>query len=421
MSRLSRIGVLFSGLILFCTIKAQYPTGDREVFMHPAEFDRQEAVWIGARPSENGHPTLDVVIQMIKALAPHVRIKLMVADDEAKTNVQRLLRENGIDQSQVDFWTTASSPTRWYRDVGAIFLRGSQGHLKAVDFNFNCYGNCLPGSDEARKKEGIDREIAKIAGVPIVRSELVTEGGAHDFNGRGVMIANETLELGRNPNMTRDQIEAELKRALGQKKVIWLQQGIAEDDAPRYGPLFGNVYPTGDTGGHVDEFCRFVDRHTVLLASVTPAERDSDPVMKINYDRMEENYRILKSATDQDGRAFRIIRVPAADIISETFTIEPGDAGPLDFFHGSKPGETVKILIAASYLNFFISNGVVLISRYWKSGRPNSTRQKDETVKRLMRRLFPGREIIQIDAENLNFGGGGMHCATQEQPAAVGH
>src|SRR6478672_11845604 len=94
MSRLSRIGVLFSGLILFCTLKAQYPTDHREVFVHPAEFDRQEAVWIGARPSENGHPTLDVVIQMIKALAPHVRIKLMVADDEAKTNVQRLFREN---------------------------------------------------------------------------------------------------------------------------------------------------------------------------------------------------------------------------------------------------------------------------------------------------------------------------------------
>jgi agmatine deiminase len=288
--------------------------------------------------------------------------------------------------------------------------------LKAVDFNFNCYGNCQPGSDEARKKEGIDREIAKLAGVPVIRSELVTEGGAHDFNGRGVMIANETLELGRNPNMTRDQIEVELKRVLGQKKVIWLKQGIAEDDAPRNGPLFGDIYPTGDTGGHVDEFCRFVDSRTILLAAVTPAERDADPVMKINYDRMEENYKILQRATDQDGRHFRIIRVPVADIISEKLTINASDVDALKFFHGSQPGKTITTLLAASYLNFFISNGVVLISKYWKPGRPRSTKQKDEAVRRLMQRLFPDRKIVQIDAENLNYGGGGMHCATQEQP-----
>ena len=387
-----------------------------EFFTHPAEFEKQEAVWMGARPFESGHPTLDIVIEMVKALAPHVKIKLMVADDAAKANVQRLLKENNVDENQIFYWTTTASPTRWYRDVGAIFLKSNKGNLKVVDFDFNCYGDCDSSSEQAKKKEGIDREIAALLKLPVIKTSLVSEGGDREVNGKGTMMVDEAVELQRNPGMTKAQIERGLLQILGQKKMIWLKRGVAEDDSARYGTLYANVYP-GGTGGHMDEFCRFADAHTILLAEVSPQERDTDPILRMNYDRMEEDYKILKQATDQNGKKFKIIRVPVADLIYEEVVIEKDDAETLRTYPGSKPEQTIRSPLAASYLNFFISNGVVLMPAYWKEGRPRSTKAKDEAVRNILQKAFPNRRIVQIHSENLNYGGGGMHCATQEQPA----
>lgn len=386
-----------------------------EVFTHPAEFEQQEAVWMAARPLESGHPALEVVVAMIKALSSHVEIKLMVTDDEAKATVQKLLKVAGVNEKQVSYWTTVSSPTRWYRDVGAIFLKSNKGNLKVVDFNFNCYGDCKATDEAAKRKEGIDREIAALLKLPVIKSDLINEGGDLDFNGKGTIMAVEAVELQRNPNLTRAQIEKELLQVLGQKKLIWLKKGIAEDDRAQLGALYGDVYPIG-TGGHIDEFCRFVGPHTILLAQVSPQERDADRVMKMTYERMEENYRILKAATDQNGRKFEIIRAPVADIIYNDIAVKEGSEA-LSYFAGSRPGQTIKSIIAASYLNFFISNGVVLMPAYWKEGRPNSTRLKDEAVRKILQKVFPNRQIVPILSENLNYGGGGMHCATQQQPA----
>jgi len=387
-------------------------------FTLPAEFEPQQAVWMSARPEESGKPVLDVVIEMARALSPHVRIQLMVPNETVKAEVQDRIRKENIDERQISYWTTHASPTRWYRDVGAIFLKNADGDLKAVDFNFNCYGECLPASPEAQKKEGIDREMAALAGIPTTKTALVSEGGDREVNGQGTLMAIEETELQRNPGMRRDQIETELLQLLGQKKMVWLKRGIAEDDDPMRGPLYSNIYPIGC--GHIDEMARFVSPDTIALAEVTQQERDADPVMRMTYDRLEENYRILQAATDQDGHKFTIVRMPVANPIFHDFTIEPGADRTLHYFKGSKPGQKIRILIAASYMNFFISNGVVLEAAYWQQGRPESTRRKDELAAATLKRLFPDREIAQIHAENLNYGGGGMHCATQQQPASRG-
>jgi len=387
----------------------------RELFTEPAEFEPQSAVWIGARPMENGHPALPVVVQMVQALAPHVEVYLMAPDATTKMEVQRRLHNAGVDPRRVHYWTSASSPTRWYRDVGALFLKSNLGHVKAVDFDFNCYGDCVAGSAEAKKKEGIDRQIAGILHLPTVRTNLVSEGGDRDVNGRGTLMAVEAVEMQRNPHLARGQIERELLRVLGQKKMIWLKRGVAEDDMASRGALYGNVYPVG-TGGHIDEMARFTAPDTIALAEVTPQEHESNPVFRMSHERLEENYRILRAATDQDGRKFHIVRMPAADPIYMDVTFKPGDRG-LSYFHGAKAGEPIRVVLPASYMNFFISNGVVLAARYWHPGRPESTRRKDEAAKRILQGLFPNRRIVQIDAENLNYGGGGLHCATQQQPA----
>lgn len=401
-------------LIMTALCGRREPTAD---FALPAEFEPQQAVWLSARPVETGKPVLDVVIKMVRALSPHVRIQLMVPNEDVKAEVQDRLRQQDVDARQISYWTTAV-PTRWYRDVGAIFLRNSQGAIKAVDFNFNCYGECPTGSEQARKKEGIDREIATLAGVPTIKTALVSEGGDREVNGKGTLMAIEQTEMQRNPGMSRGQIEKELLRLLGQKKMIWLKQGIAEDDDPIHGPLYSNVYPIGCD--HIDEMARFVSADTIALAQVTEQERRKDPVMRMTYDRLEENYRILQAATDQSGHKFKIVRMPVADPIYQDFTIQPGPDGGLDYFRGSKRGQKIRIIISASYMNFFISNGVVLEAAYWRPGRPDSTRRKDEASAATLKRLFPTREIVQIHAENLNYGGGGMHCATQQQPAIAG-
>ena len=141
--------------------------------------------------------------------------------------------------------------------------------------------------------------------------------------------------------------------------------------------------------------------------------------MRMTYDRLKENYRILQAATDQDGHRFKIVRMPIADPIYQDLTIQAGADGGLNYFHGSKPGQQIRIIISASYMNFFISNGVVFEAAYWQPGRPESTRRKDEVAAATLKRVFPTREIVQIHAENLNYGGGGMHCATQQQPARL--
>jgi agmatine deiminase len=385
-------------------------------FTLPAEFEPQQAVWMSARPVESGKPVLDTVIAMVRALTPHVRVQLMVPNDEVKGEVEARLREQHVDERQITYWTTRASNSRWYRDFGAIFVRNTRGDLKAIDFDFDCYGECRTGSEEAQKREGIDREIAALARVPVEKTSLVSEGGDREVNGKGTLMAIEETETQRNPGLSREEIEKELLRVLGQKKIIWLKRGIAEDDKAERGPLYSNVYPIGC--GHIDEMARFVSADTIALAEVSPEERDLNPVLRMTSERLEENYRILQAATDQDGKKFKIVRMPVADLIYDDLQITASDLDALQYFRGSKPGQTIRILRSASYMNFFISNGVVLDAAYWKPGRPESVRRKDAAAANILKQLFPDREIVQINPENLNQGGGGMHCATQQQPKA---
>jgi agmatine deiminase len=256
--------------------------------------------------------------------------------------------------------------------------------------------------------------------LPIVKSSLISEGGNREFNGRGTMMALEVTELGRNPGKTRDEIEGELLRVLGQKKMIWLKKSIADEEKTTRGPIVNDTYSATITGGHIDEVARFVSPSTVLLAQVTPEERDADPIMKISYERMEENYRILSNATDQDGKPLKIIRMPVANPIAAQYTPVDENDYALLYFKGAKVGKSIKYLLAASYLNFLVTNGVVLGAKYWHEGRSEATKRKDEQAKLILQDIFPDRAIILIDAEAFNHGGGGIHCNTQQQPASHG-
>ena len=233
------------------------------------------------------------------------------------------------------------------------------------------------------------------------------------------MMAIEETALQRNPGKSINEIEKEYLRLTGSKKMIWLKRAVIHDRAFD-GPTVENWF-TGGANGHIDEMARFVSPNTILLAQINEEERSSNPISKIDYEILEKNFKILQLATDINGERFRIIRVPSPNLnVPDYFTeIIVSDewraSGSLNLSSFSN-GDTIKITKAVSYMNFFISNDVVLSARYWKEGMPESEKKKDEEVKKILLQVFPERKIIQINPLAINRGGGGIHCATQQQP-----
>ena len=118
----------------------------------------------------------------------------------------------------------------------------------------------------AMMEEQVDRLIARELNIEIIRSSLISEGGNHEFNGKGTMLLTEAVEMHRNPHLTRLEIENEFKRVFNLKKIIWLPEGVADDELSFRGTLPGKVFTVITTGGHIDEYARFVDSSTILLA-----------------------------------------------------------------------------------------------------------------------------------------------------------
>jgi agmatine deiminase len=352
----------------------------------PGEFEKQQAMWL-QWPSEvydaGTRPVYPVIINIIKALDPYIGVNLMARSQEEISRIKGLLSAGGYSGNNLRYYVI-NHQSIWTRDVGPLFVKDSRGRLRVADFVFNNYGR--GGSREYIGAEGqVDGQAARLLGLPVIKSDLVSEGGAIESNGRGTMLVTESVALSRNPGLSREQIEKEYKRVLGVKKVVWLKRGLAEDDRI--------------TGGHINEIARFAGPDTVLLAQVLPEDRYNNRASQISYLRLEENFRILAGATDQDGRPFRIVRIP----------MPPSLYGEPDI-DGRIP--------VRSYLNYAVTNGAVLMQTYWRPGRTDALKATEDRVRDILGGVFPGRRIIGIDAENLNRWGGGIHCITQHMPAS---
>jgi agmatine deiminase len=395
-------------------------------FVMPAEFEPMASMWMAYPVYENrqGYPSQTVQADMIQALAPHISIDLMVQDETEQQQVESWLAGMQLPPNRVRLHLVPHTDI-WIRDMGPIFLKNPDRQMKIADFGFNIWSYADPSSELATIDESVDRLVAREQKLPIVRSSLISEGGDREFNGKGTMMVTEAVEFQRNPGMTKAEIEAEFQRVFNIKKVIWLKQGLADDDLSYKGKLPGDVFTVLTTGGHIDEFARFVNSNTILLAQVTPQERDEDPIARITYERMEENFRILRSATDQDGKPFKIVRMPIPVPIYEMMDSKDEVyklLKDLQYEDGTviPEGSTIKTILAASYLNYVVANDIVLIPSYWQPGRSEIFRQKDRAAQRIFQRIFPDRQIVSINPENINAGGGGMHCITQQMPNLEG-
>lgn len=420
-------------LIFFSVSNTCYSQNQAEIFFMPGEFENQEAVWLGWQGYDPYYP---VSADMIASLLPFVQVKVVTESDSILQVCKNYLTQREINTTKIKFYVIQDNEF-WMRDHGAAFTVNKNGEKQAVDFNWNTYGIRswimeLHDNNEAHadslmnvwfagnEREKVDSIMASRENIPVVKSWIFIEGGSIEVNGKGTLILNEPLTISRNEGASKDSIEKEFKRVLGVTNIIWLQHGLAEDPHI-WRTITGNYVGLG-TGGHTDEYVRFADENTILLAWVDESEKDKNPLNRINYERMKINYEILKKAKDQDGKHFKIVKVPLPDpIIQPIKMLESGVWDetlniPISAFQKSDnwiAGDTAYRVAASSYLNYFVTNGAVLVPTYVKYG---TSPEKEEHIKKIFGEVFPGRNQIFIDVMVLNWSGGGIHCGTQQEP-----
>ena len=248
----------------------------------------------------------------------------------------------------------------WMRDTGPVFVKGAGEALAGVNFNFNGWGQKQDCEDDAQ----VARFVAGRAGVPSLKSSLVLEGGGIEVDGRGTAIITEScvLNANRNPGLSKEACEKELRRVLGIEKVIWLP-GIAGQDI---------------TDGHTDFYARFCAPGVVVAGFESDS---SSPEYAVTRRHLE----ILRKATDARGLALKVVTMPGPKHVRPEYENK-------DF--------------AAGYINFYVCNGAVLCPEFGDA-------QSDRNTKAILREQFPNRDIVQLNIDAIAAGGGGIHCTTQ--------
>jgi agmatine deiminase len=392
------------------------------------EFEKIDALWLIWPTTDHkvGESVEKVTLSIIESLISDLKIVVSCADDEVLQKARSILNEK-YPSSENLIYQVIPSVEIWARDMGPTFVELENGNHAIADFNFNSWGYADTLDVASITEEKFDKRVAETLNLPLISSAMISEGGNRELNGKGTLMVSETVEQGRNPTMTKAAMEAEYQRLLGVKKVIWLQQGLLEDSHTFLGPLTtvdnSKAYTVVTTNGHVDEFARFVNDSTILLASVDSTELQ-DPIARENHRRMEENFKILSKSTDQDGNPFNIIRMPLPPTILTT--MQPGDyvydyIKTLNYLDGSRfpDGEVIAVAAAASYLNFIITTEVIMGQKYWREGMSEEIKNRDAETKTQLESVFPNRKVVMLDALAVNLGGGGLHCISMHQPPLI--
>lgn len=341
-------------------------------YFMPAEWAKHDATWMSwpknplTFPGEKLESVEDIFAKMVSALSGGETVRVLVDNDEMEARAERCISKTGADLSNVMFIKIRTADV-WVRDYGPTYVLSRKGGLKGtVKWRFNAWGGKY---DDLLYDDLAGEEIVRWAGLRSFRPNVVLEGGSIDVNGSGTVMTTEQclLNKNRNPELSKGEIEGVLEDYLDVSKIIWLKSGIDGDD----------------TDGHVDDFARFVSERAVLCAHSTSNAGENRSVL-------ETNLNILRNATDQDGRALEVIKLPMPS---------PVQIAEEDRF------------LPASYANFYIGNKVVLL--------PVFDDENDREALEVLRSCFNGREIVPIEARDLVYGYGGFHCVTQQDPSPL--
>jgi agmatine deiminase len=350
------------------------PTPRSLGFRMPAEWEPHQSTWLAWPHNRSDWPgkfdaILWVFADIIRHLARVEDVNLIVASAREKETARNILKLSHVETKRVEFhiWPTNRI---WTRDSGPIFIR-NQEEVAATNWRFNAWAKYPDWKHDNHLPERVTQKLKLQQFDPVVQCKgkphpVVLEGGSIDVNGQGLMLTTEECLLSkiqqRNPLLSRTELEQLFSDYLGVEKVIWLGCGIKGDD----------------THGHVDDISRFVAADTVLTA----VEHDRSDA---NYEPLQENLRRLRAATDLQGRKLQIVELPLPRPV---------------VFRGQR--------LPASYANFYIANGLVLVPTF---NDPN-----DRRALNILGDLFLDREIVGIHCGDFIWGLGAIHCMTQQQP-----
>jgi len=329
-------------------------------FRMPAEWTTHGRCWMAWPAREGPEPWSDIeatrrayatVAHAIRRFEP---LTMLVPPDQVA--VARDLLGSDIELFEVPI------DDSWARDSGPNFVVDGSGDLAGVSFRFNAWGGKYdPWDQDALMAE----RILEHCGIPCIDSRLVAEGGGLCVDGEGTLLTTDSCfpNANRNPDWTREEIDAELRRTLGVEKVLWLPGDPLDDE----------------TDGHVDGIATFARSGVVIIGSARE-DKSRQPF----FDSVRS---ALEQATDAQGRSFELLELPEA----------PESVMRNDRF-------------CLSYVNFYIANGAIIAPSY---GIP-----MDDEARELLQSYFPDREIVMVPITDIAEGGGGIHCITQQQPAA---
>ena len=353
-------------------------------FRMPAEYEKHFAtlmIW-PERPGSWNHGALkarEAFSKIALTIAEHEQLFMMVSDEAYESANKMIGFHNNVQLVRM------KTDDAWARDTGATFVV-SADERRAIDWQFNAWGGQYDGLYASWDNDQlVAARIARELGDEIYSARhFVLEGGSIHVDGEGTLITTKEclLSRGRNPNMSITQIEDELKKYLSVKKIIWLPEGIFNDE----------------TNGHVDNFCCFTAPGEVLLAW-------TDDVDDPQYERSVRALEILKRETDAKGRKLTVKKLP---IPSKPIRITEKDLEGYEFEEGEDIREVGERL-AASYINFYVANGCVLVPQFGD--------ESDRTALDIIGSCFKDRQIVGIYARDILTGGGNIHCITQQIPA----
>ncbi len=277
-----------------------------------------------------------------------------------------------------------SNDDSWIRDCGATFLVNDKGGLRAVDWCFNAWGGLVDGLYFPWDKDDmVAQKMCELEGADRYRlDDFVLEGGSIHVDGEGTVMVTEEclLSKGRNPHLSKKQIEKKLCDYLGCQKVLWIPRGIYNDE----------------TNGHVDNMCNFVRPGVVVLAWTN---NKKDP----QYERSLEAYNYLTSVRDAKGRKLEVHKL----LTPSPILITKRESEGVDAVDGTLPRQEGDRL-AASYVNYLTGNGFIALPVF---NDPN-----DDNAVKVLSKLYPDRKIEKIYAREILLGGGNIHCITQQVP-----
>ena len=293
--------------------------------------------------------------EVATAISNFEKVKMIVHPMDIK--IAKTILHNSIEICEI------KNDDCWARDSGATFLLNDQRKLGGIDWEFNGWGKFSPhDSDNKIAKFMIEKSSAEY-----FKSSMVLEGGSIHVDGAGTLITTEQclLNKNRNPNLSKIEIEENLKKYLNIKKIIWLKHGTDEG-----------------TDGHVDNIACFADENKVLALTCNDKQ---DPF----YDKLNENLEILKTEKDAEGRRLEVIEIEMS-----YKRLIPDDDEP------------------SSYINFYIANGGIVMPSF-------DDEKADKKAQNIIKSVFPKRKILALNGIDISLGGGNIHCITQQQPLSI--